>query len=130
MRVRRLLGQISRIGVLQQRAGGADEEDLWNAIYLLEAAMTLKAYRLQVSCVLFLKAHSRALIRKRVLSQAPREVVELLRRHNIPSKASSQSVRDFRRAMVRAAQGELEVGTFVRSVKQMWPVARTRARLA
>lgn len=45
-RVRRVLGQIARTGVLQQRAARTSADDLWNAIYLLEAAMNLRAYRL------------------------------------------------------------------------------------
>lgn len=106
-----------------------DDVALGNAVELLAAAPGLQAYRLQVACVLFLKAHSRALVASGLLTDAPPAAKALLAHYRIPPKQSQSSFAQHRSGLRRAATGDLTADTFTEALSASWGVKMAQRKL-
>ncbi len=87
---------------------------------LLYTAVELRAYKLQLVCLLLLRRHARIVARINMLPALPQELQKLLGKYNIPGKSASLSFASHRRALRAAAASELNEGDFMGNLSSTW----------
>ena len=100
----------------------ADGVAMANTLALLGMAPELQAYRLQVTCLLYLRAHEKALAASGLLDDAPPAAADVLRAHRIPSKRSRTSFREHRSGLRRAAASPADPTAFAPALRGAWAV--------
>ncbi|KAA0149641.1 hypothetical protein FNF29_05853 [Cafeteria roenbergensis] len=87
------------------------------------------SYRLSITCLVYLKAHSRALACSGLLRSCPAAATDLLKLYRIPSKRSQASFRDVRSGMRNLSAHRLTPQSFTRTLSATWAVRVAHPRL-
>ena len=96
---------------------------------LLYTAVELRAYKLQLVCLLLLRRHARIVAQIHMVQALPTDIQKIMSRYSIPNKAAVVSFASHRRAIRAAAAADLTESTFLTSLSSMWGMKEMQPQL-